>query len=50
MLHDKQCHDKLGRRDDFLTRRTVADAEMQSTRGGTRWMGKKLIRYLETSH
>ena len=48
MLRDKQRRDKLGRKDDFITRHTVADARNAIYQGRYAVDGEKLIRYLET--
>lgn len=46
MLRDKQCRDKLGRKDDFLTRHTVADARNAIYQGRYAVDGEKINKIL----
>ena len=46
MLRDKQCRDKLGRKDDFITRHTVADARNAIYQGRYAVDGDKINKIL----
>jgi hypothetical protein len=46
MLRDKKCRDKLGRKDNFITRRTVADARNVIYQGRYAVDGKKINKIL----
>ena len=46
MLRDKRCHGKLGRKDDAITRRTVADARNAIYQGRYAVDGEKINKIL----
>jgi hypothetical protein len=46
MLRDKKCHDKLRRKDDFLTRYTIADARNVIYQGRYAVDGEKINKIL----
>jgi anti-sigma28 factor (negative regulator of flagellin synthesis) len=46
MLRDKKCRDKLGRKDDFLTRHTVAEARNAIYQGRYAVDGEKINKML----
>ena len=46
MLCDRKCHNKLGRKDDFIMRQTVADAQNAIYQGQYVVDGEKISKML----